>query len=159
MLARLEYRLYDEQRGYPVLYYYQKIAQSEVSLRFACDYFVKDLTVYEKTSCAIDRGTYVVYVREAVDEHALLTPRPPAPAAAPAAKRVVVEVRHYRDDQAEHPLVQTYTFTNEADVLLHLQSNFHTINGEEWERTSAEIDEDRAVFVIYAQPSSERTAY
>jgi len=150
MTARLEYRLNSELHGYPVLFYYQKIGRPEVSLRFACDYFVKEKKVYEKTSCAIDRGTYVVYVKEAEEEKAFdVEPLPYVEV--PRRKEVQIEMRLYSDEAAEYPLLQTLRFTDEEDVLLHLQTNLFYFDDQEWERTSTEIDEDRQVFVLYVQ--------
>ena len=73
-LPRLEYRLLDPERNYPVLYYYNGMDKEEITLRFACDYFVKDQHVYEKMSCALENGTYVIYVRRAEDEQVLDSP-------------------------------------------------------------------------------------
>jgi hypothetical protein len=148
-LARLEYRLLDESRGFPLLYYYDLIDKDEVSLRFACDYFVKEGIVYEKTSCAIDSGVYIIYVKAAEDEQAL-----------PGGKELMqywggirMELREFKEGTGHYPVIHTFRFQDDDDALLHLQSDYLTFNGVEWEKTSAEVDEDRKVYVYYAIPS------
>jgi hypothetical protein len=150
-LPRLEYRLLDEEKGYPVLYYYDGIDKEEISLRFACDYFVKDQHVYEKTSCAVEDGTYVIYIRRAEDEKVLDDQL----VFAPDWRGIRLEVRHFREGTAHYPVVHTFYFHSDEDALLHLQSDLFYIGGREWQKTSAEVDENRKVYVIYAEPTEE----
>ena len=70
-MAKLEYRLYNDGGLYLTLYVYERIHEQEISLRFACDDFVKDGRADEKTSGAIEAGLYVIYVTEALEECAL----------------------------------------------------------------------------------------
>lgn len=63
-MAYFEYRLFAESKGFPVLFSYESMEAEEVALRFACDRFVKEGRVYEKTSAANEGDTYVVYVEE-----------------------------------------------------------------------------------------------
>ncbi|MFT9849227.1 hypothetical protein [Aneurinibacillus sp. REN35] len=150
-MARLEYRKLDEANGFPVLYYYDLIDKDEISLRFACDYFIKDGTVYEKTSCAIESSCYVIYVQIAEDERVVEQP------AAPPRRRslgIMMEVREFKEDTIHYPVVCTYTFKDDDDAILYLQSQFLYIYNREWEKTSTEIDEDRGVYVYYAQPTA-----
>jgi hypothetical protein len=67
-VAQLEYRLFDEEKGFPALYHYDSIPKDEIVMRFLCDYLVKDGMVYEKTSNAIEMTLYVIYVKLANDE-------------------------------------------------------------------------------------------
>ncbi|ERI08821.1 hypothetical protein [Aneurinibacillus aneurinilyticus] len=150
MTTRLEYRRLDERNGFPVLYYYDFIDKDEIALRFACDYFVKDGLVYEKTSCAIEISCYVIYVQVAEDEKALKSAEP----VARQKPGIMMEVREFKEGTAHYPVVCTYTFQDDADAILHLQSQFLYLYGREWERTSTEIDEDRGVYVYYAQPTA-----
>jgi hypothetical protein len=149
-MARLEYRLFDEQRGFPLLYYYDFIDKDEVSLRFACDYFVKDRVVYEKTSCAIEPRTYVIYVKVAEDEQAATV----GTGLSGFRGGIRIELREYREGTSDYPVVHVFQFQDDDDALLHLQSDYLTWNGIEWEKTSAEVDEDRKVYVYYAEPVS-----
>jgi hypothetical protein len=148
--ARLEYRLLDEKKGFPVLYYYDLIDKDEVALRFACDYFVKAGVVYEKTSCAIESSCYVIYVQVAEDER-VVEPVKPVLGRRPG---ITMEVREFKEDTEHYPVVCTYTFKDDDDAILHLQSHFLYLYGREWEKTSTEIDEDRGVYVYYARPTS-----
>ena len=147
-MVRLEYRLFDEANEFPTLYYYENIPKNEVMMRFACDYFVKEMTVYEKTSCAIEADAHVIYVREADDEHAGLNE-----STLSTRQGIVMEVRHFNEEARHYPAVHAYDFADVRDAILHLYSNFLYLDGAEWEKTSAEIDEDRKVYVIYAQPT------
>lgn len=149
-MARLEYRLLDDSRGYPVLYAYDMIDKDEISLRFTCDYFVKDRLVYEKMSCALELPTYVIYVKHATDEHVVDS----RVLSAPRWGGIRIEVREYRNNSDHYPLVHTFDFPDDDDALLHLQSDFLYLYGREWQKTSTEVDEDRKVYVFYAQPSS-----
>jgi hypothetical protein len=149
-MARLEYRLLDDANGYPVLYQYDGIDKDEVSLRFACDYFVKGHIVYEKTSCAVEAGCYVIYVKPSAEEQAVDY----AETAAPRWNCIQIELREFREGTCNYPLIHTYYFQNDDDALLHLQSDYLYLNGREWEKTSTEVDEDRHVYVYYAQPTS-----
>jgi hypothetical protein len=147
-VVRLEYRHYREGSSeFPVLYYYHGIGRDEVALRFACDYFVKGSKVYEKTSCAVEPGCYIVYVKEAEDERVMFWP---VPAGLPHG--VHAELREYRDGVADYRLVEKYSFKDTLEMMLHLQANYLYAEGREWSRTATEIDEDRKTYVIYAEP-------
>ncbi|MCZ8512488.1 hypothetical protein O9H85_08580 [Paenibacillus filicis] len=148
-MARLEYREYTEGSSeFPLLYYYDRIRGDEAALRFACDYFVKDGKVYEKTSCAVEAACWVVYVREAEGER-VMPWRAPEPG---LTRGVRMELREYRDWTADYRLVTTYNFGDTLEAMLHLQANYLYVDGVEWSRTSTEIDEDRETYVFYAQP-------
>lgn len=145
-MARLEYRRFDEENGFPLLYYYDFIDKDEISLRFACDYLVKDGVVYEKTSCAIEPRAYVIYVKTAEEEQAS------AGGAELYGYRggIRIELREYIEHTSRYPVVHVFQFQDDDDALLHLQSDYLWWDGTEWEKTSAEVDEDRKVYVYYA---------
>jgi hypothetical protein len=146
-MSRLEYRLLDEARQYPLLYFYAEIEKAEIALRNACDYFVKDGTEYEKTSCAIEHTLYIIYVKAADGERALDSDQ----GRTTAWSGIRLELRAYRENAIHYEIVQTFDFSAKEDLLLYLQSDFLFLQGKEWEKTSAEIDEDRKVYVYYAQ--------
>ena len=148
-MARLEYRKLDEANHFPLLYFYDHIDKDEISLRFACDYFVKGKEVYEKTSAAIEPQAYVIYVKLSEEEQAVTY----SDAAALRWGRVQIEVREYRENTDHYPLVHLYQFTEDDDALLLLQSDYITLGGKEWEKTSTEVDENRKVYVYYAKPT------
>jgi hypothetical protein len=150
-VARLEYRALEEAQGFPVLYYYENISLEEVAMRVACDYLVKNGIVYEKTSSAIEKETYVVYVKVAEEEQALA--EKPTLLAVPRAIRI--ELREFREETAEYPVVHVFEFSKAMEALLHLQSDYHYVEGQEWLKSSVEVDEDRRVYVLYAQRMEE----
>jgi hypothetical protein len=152
-MARLEYRLFGEGSTFPLLYQYDRVDQEEVSLRFACDYFIKESTVYEKTSCAVEVDSYVIYVKRSLEEKV-------APWSSPGQAKsggLCLELREYSDYTADYRLVHTYIFRNSLEMLLHLQANYLYREGVEWSRTSTEIDEDRETYVYYAVLASSQT--
>lgn len=149
-MARLEYRKYNEgSREFPLLYYYDRIGRDEAALRFACDYFVKEGRVYEKTSCAVEADCWVIYVKEAEDERTMPWGKPQEG----LPRGVRMELREYKSWTADYRLVTTYSFADTLEAMLHLQANYLYVDGVEWSRTSTEIDEDRETYVFYAEPA------
>ncbi|MDF2960153.1 MAG: hypothetical protein K0S39_1888 [Paenibacillus sp.] len=148
-MPRLEYRLYGEEGGFPLLYYYDRMGREETALRFACDYLVKESTVYEKTSCAIEDECYVIYVKRAEDERAMLWDKPHEG----KPRGLKMELREYREFGTDYRLVHTFSFRDDLEAMLHLEANYVYVDGQEWYRTSTEIDEDRETFVFYAVPA------
>ena len=49
----------------------------------------------------------------------------------------------------DYPLLVSESMLNHLDVLSVLGNVYTYIEGNEWERDSAEIDEDRKVYVLY----------
>ncbi|GAB2719305.1 hypothetical protein ACFQWB_05410 [Paenibacillus thermoaerophilus] len=150
MRLRLEYRLADEDRQYPLLYIYEVIDKDEIGLRFACDYYVKDGAVYEAVHRGVEPGRAIVYVRRADDEQASVYPMP----VRRSDRTIVVEFREYRESSTLYPLIETFEFGDDDDCLLYLQSDSLYVNGRHWRKTSTEIDEDRGAYVIYAEPQA-----
>ncbi|UQZ87274.1 hypothetical protein SK3146_06571 [Paenibacillus konkukensis] len=151
-MARLEYRLYEEGSSeFPLLYYYDRIERDEIALRFACDYLVKEGTVYEKTSNAVEDGCYVIYIKQAEDEK--IVPFWGKPDGA-LPEGIKLELREYREFTTDYRLVHTFSFADSLEAMLHLSANYLYADGKEWYRTSTEIDEDRETFVFYAEPSA-----
>ncbi|TGV13697.1 hypothetical protein EN829_049640, partial [Mesorhizobium sp. M00.F.Ca.ET.186.01.1.1] len=98
---------------------------------------------------AIEGGTYVIYVRHSSEETAVdYAERPSVRWGS-----IQIEMREYRENTRLYPLVHTFSFKDDDDALLHLQSDYLYLNGREWEKTSAEVDEDRQVYIYYAQPA------
>jgi hypothetical protein len=138
--------LLDDRGQYPVLYYYQDIDESEIASRFVCDYFVKDAVVYERQSCAMELLTYVIYVKRS-QEVAL-----ESSLAEQGRKNIRIEIRRFSEGAEEYPLLFTCEVRKNKEALLYLQSDYFTWSAQEWQKTSAELDEDRKVYVIYAKP-------
>ena len=50
---RLEYRLNDETKGYPALWNYANISNSEIIARMTCEYFIKEKNTYVVTATSV----------------------------------------------------------------------------------------------------------
>ncbi|MCL4441136.1 MAG: hypothetical protein M1609_11285 [Firmicutes bacterium] len=148
-MAQLEYRLYDEAQGFPALFNYGSIPKQEIAARFACDYFTKEGTVYEKTSCAIEDGLFVVYVQASKEQQPMSSER----RSFSASGLIVLEIRQFTAGSTYFPLIDKMEFSRLEDLLLYLQCNYLTLNATEWEKTSAEVDEDRKKYILYVQRS------
>ena len=149
-MAQLEYRLFDEEKGFPALYHYNSIPKDEIVMRFLCDYFVKDGVVYEKTSNAIEMTLYVIYVKLANDE----IPAPMNRRSKVGMGFIVMEIREYLEDAKEYPIIQNLELSTLTDIALVGQCNYLILEGVEWEQTSLEVDEDRQTYVCYAKRTS-----
>lgn len=147
-MARLEYRLCNETEGFPVLYYYDGIEQTEIAARLACDYFVKGTVTYEKTSGAVEADRYVIYVKKAaIEEESLPQPHNHG-------GKLRLELRQYIENSNYYPVITTLNMKSNLEVLLYLQSDFVYWLGQEWQKSSTEIDEDRKVYIFYAIPAN-----
>ena len=144
-MPRLEYRLNDKAQDYPVVYYYEFMDDVETAMRFICDYFVKEGKTYLKTASAIEPPNFVIYV-EAVDADS---------AEADNAQNqvlpvgIAVEVREYREGADNYPVIHQFDFTSQVQAFAYLLSDTMILFGQEWEKSSTEIDEDRQAFVYY----------
>lgn len=146
-MVQLEYRLYDEQKGFPALYHFKSIPKEEVIVRFLCDYLVKDGVVYEKTSNAIEASLHVIYVKLSKDEKPLLHNR----RSIVGIGYIVLEIREFKEDGYEYPIISNMEFSSLTDLALLAQCNYFMLEGIEWEKTSFEIDEDRQRYILYAK--------
>jgi hypothetical protein len=143
-VAGLEYRLQDDDA---VLYAYPGISLEEQALRLCCDYWVKDGTVYEKmTAWTEEDGRTVIRVCHAEEETAY-----PDGREAPDWRGIRVELREFREEALFYPVIRTFEFDQGLEALALLLSTNLSADGRRWEKTSAEVDEDRAVYVYYAQ--------
>jgi hypothetical protein len=148
-IARLEYRFNDDYKQYPVLFYYDFIDPDEISLRFACDYWIKNKIVYEKMYCAVEPTKCVIYVQIAEDEQALDYGGQDYSYGG----GICIEVREYREGTEHYPVVHRFNNQDDDKTILILQSDRLVIGGQLWLRTSTEVDEDRKLYVYYAEPS------
>jgi hypothetical protein len=149
-MARLEYRLFDEAQEFPVIYYYDQIDKLEILMRFHCLYFVKEGAVYEQTSSAVEGGTYVIYVQPSQEESDPWS----GVQAVTTWPGIRVELREYQDGAKVHLLQHAFDYPQVEDALLHVASDYFNWNEREWQKMSAEVDEDRHVYVYYAQPTN-----
>lgn len=150
-MAYLEYRLMDEENNFPLLCYYENIDKDEIALRFSCDFFVQDNTVYIQEATAVDSRTYVVYVKPDNEEQPLKY----SSKNSEYWGNIRVEFRHFKGEAVtNHTLLHFIDFHDDDDVILHLLSTlFYTKDGKEWRKTSTEVDEDRKTYVVYVEPN------
>jgi CMP-2-keto-3-deoxyoctulosonic acid synthetase len=149
-MARLEYRLKDEYKQDPVLYYYDFIDPDEISLRFACDYWIKNKMVYEKLHSVVEANKCVIFVQVAEDEHVVDYGQDDYRYGG----GICIEVREYKEGTDRYPVVHRYNNQDDDTTILILQSDRLVIRGQLWLRTSTEVDEDRKLYVYYAEPSA-----
>lgn len=147
-MTRLEYRLAGAERAFPQRIVYERIGRGEVALRFACDYLVRDGTVYETVLRVREDDSYVIHARVAEEEQATAN----AADERPFPEGICVELREFNEKSAVYPIIHVFCFRDEGEVLLHLQSDVLVHRGNEWHKTSVEVDEDRRVYVVYAAP-------
>ena len=70
---RLEYRLNDETKGYPALWNYANISNSEIIARMTCEYFIKEKNTYVVTASVDPDGTTVIYIQKKFSQMTLQT--------------------------------------------------------------------------------------
>ncbi len=146
-MPRFEYRINDAAQGYPVLYFYETMDDVEAAMRFICDYFVKEGKTWLKTASAIEAPQFVIYV-EAAEEDAAEdgnTTQPVLPGG------IAVEIREYREGAIQYPLIHQFGFDSQVKALAYLLADTMVLFGQEWEKTSTEIDEDRQAYVYYCR--------
>jgi hypothetical protein len=139
MVNRLEYRLWLGEENYRLLYFYESIDLPQIIARRECEFFVKDGVTYRQVSSALEHDTFVIYVEEyergqkeaEVDSNDLL-----------------LEVRELNAENG-HPVIATLELPSHLDVMAYIGNSFTYFHGKEWLRDSAEIDEDRKVYVLY----------
>ena len=146
-MPRFEYRTNDAAQDYPLLYYYENMSDVEAAMRFVCDYFVKEGKTWLKTASAIDAAQFVMYVEKVEEDAAEAgnTTHPVLPGS------IAVEVREYREGAVEYPLIHQFGFDTQAQALAYLLADTMMLFGQEWEKTSTEIDEDRQAYVYYCK--------
>ncbi len=138
----LEYRISrDTDEWYPLLHY-TNLAKDEIIARKGCHYYVRESIIYKKLSSAIEADRHVVYLEKEEDEAAFRT-------ASKYEGQVCVEVRDYKE-YTESPLLYVYHCHHHLDALDYLFSDFLLLFRKEWQIISTEMDDDRKVYVMYA---------
>lgn len=141
--ALLEYRLLNFRDEYEPLYHYKNIELEQVLARRECEFFIKEGATYKQESSAFEENKHIIYVKKFKEE--------PKEAEDEAAKgSIKLEIREL-NDLRQYPLLESKYFSTHLDVLSYIGTIYIYINGEEWERDSAEIDEDRLVYVLYVK--------
>nr|WP_320147847.1 hypothetical protein [uncultured Anaeromusa sp.] len=148
-MARLEYRLLDEEKDYPVLYTYEGLSQGEVTARFICDRFVKEGKAYERTSCALEPDGFVIYIQPAANGRVLWSAVEKKTAGLP------LEIAACGSGLLSAQRQLVLSFLTYEEIHLQLLADYRMHQGEEWLKVSAELDEDRSVYVYYMEKVKE----
>ena len=146
-MPRFEYRLNDAAQDYPLIFYYENMDEVEAAMRFVCDYFVKDGKTWLKNTSAVSGMEYVMYMEEVPTDSAESGNR--AQKALPSG--IAVEVREYREGALDYPLIHQFSFNSQLQALAHLLADTLMLFGQEWEKTSTEVDEDRQAYIYYCR--------
>jgi translation elongation factor P/translation initiation factor 5A len=100
--------------------------------------------VYRKTSSSLEEEYYVIYVENDSEEYIFED--------ANKYTHVTLEVRDY-EEYSVSPLIYTYDLYSHDEALSLIGNDYLWINNEEYEKISAEIDEDRSTYVLYMSKS------
>lgn len=138
--ALLEYRLFKGRDSFEALFHYETTLD-QILARRECEFFVKDGITYKQTSSAIEGDMHLIYVEkhdegEKEKEEFNLN------------STLKLEMRQF-NSRKDHPMIKMLELERHIDILSYIGSFYHYIDGLEWERDSAEIDEDRRVYVLY----------
>lgn len=141
LTTSLQYRLMTDDDNFEPLFHYESIELDQALARRECEFFVKEGITYKQTSSAIEDSLTVIYVKtyDTAEKEKIEFQLDGG---------LLLEIREWKAN-GEHPIIKKQTFHHHAEVLHHIGSVYLYINNEEWERDSAEIDEDRLVFVLY----------
>lgn len=145
-MYRLQYRLLDEGRGFPLLFDYN-VEIDELIARMSCQYLVKDEREYKAVSNATEpNGVNVIYVTEGTNR-LFATER--------FYDRIGFEVREWRGGGANTDVLHVKEFKSHYDALPILHSDYiyvpHGGRQAEIELDSLEIDEVRRCYVYYGK--------
>lgn len=138
--ATLEYRLKEDKDQFVPIYHYPDIELEQILARRECEFFVKEGVTYKQLSSAIEENRFVIYL-EIYEEG-------PVEKKDSLQEGIKLEIREL-NALKNHPLITSEYMKNHLDVLSMIGSVFTYSYNKEWERDSAEIDEDRKVYVLY----------
>ena len=60
-------------------------------------------------------------------------------------------MREYREGALDYPLIHQFAFNSQLQALAHLLADTLMLFGQEWEKTSTEVDEDRQAYIYYCR--------
>ncbi|MTH54575.1 hypothetical protein GKZ89_14315 [Bacillus mangrovi] len=146
MYPVLEYRLNDPLNGYPAIYHFTDLDPIQIFCRRSCDYFVLEGKVYEVTSTALERDRFVIYLKKDEGEQPFKS--------APLDRPLGIEIRLYEEYSESKEFMYVSCFDH-IEVFSRLDSTYLTLRGKEYERVSAEMDQDRLTYVLYVKETAE----
>jgi hypothetical protein len=136
----LEYRLL-KGKEIEALYFYENIEIEQIIARRECEFFVKQGITYKQTSSALEGSLFIIYVEEYEKGEILNVDQA-------SSHSLKLEIREYAPAQ-DHPILKVEYFQNHLDVFCVIGSVYTYLEDVEWERDSAEIDEDRRTYSLY----------
>lgn len=137
----LEYRLFKGLNSFEPLFRYESVELDQILARRECEFFVKDGVTYKQTSSAIEGHIHFIYVEkeeESTKEQEEFNLN----------GKLKLEIREF-NSRGNHPVIQTFELDRHIEILSKIGSVYLYLDNQEWERDSAEIDEDRLVYVLY----------
>ena len=140
----LEYRLQKGRDEYIAIYHYPHIELEQILARRECEFFVKEGVTYKQLSSAIEKNLIVIYLEKYEED--------PIQKVDSLQQGIKLEIREYNPFK-DHPLLKTEWMTGHLEVLSKIGSVYTYYDQKEWERDSAEIDEDRQCYVLYVTPT------
>lgn len=146
-ISILEYRLCDKSKGFPSIYQIRSGNLMEFFCRRNCELFVLDGKVYENIGGALEDDCYVIYLEEVSDYV-----RYPNPS---SSRKLGIEVRLFAK-LGERKEIEFLDCKSHEMVLAYLDNSFLYFDKLEYERVSAELDQDRLIYVLYVKPTGER---
>ncbi|OXS60841.1 hypothetical protein B0G93_107122 [Bacillus sp. V-88] len=138
----LEYRLRKGNDTFEAIYHYRDIELEQILARRECEFFVKEGITYRQLSSAIEGDLFIIYV-ETYEEEPLNDPLFPP-------EGLVLEIREL-NQRKNNPILKIEHHDYHLDILSVIGSVYYYIDEVEWERDSAEIDEDRYVYILYVK--------
>jgi hypothetical protein len=142
----LEYRLLKGMNGYEPIFHYPDIELEQILARRECEFFVKEGVTYRQLSSAKEGNLFLIYV-EIYEEEPVTDPLFPPPG-------LKLEIREL-NPRKNHPILKQETYEDHLDILSVIGSVYTYIDQTEYERDSAEIDEDRSVYILYVKSTGE----
>ncbi|MDF2958861.1 MAG: hypothetical protein K0S39_596 [Paenibacillus sp.] len=142
-MARLEYRLLHDPSE--LICHYEGIPLEELLVRNSSDWLIREGTAYERHHTEKQDEVHLIYVTPS-DQAA-----EPSEPAANSAEAFLVEIRQFEETLTDYPLLHLQHCGSLLDVLLLLQTDTVTLDGQKWIKSSFEVDEDRKMFVYYAR--------
>ncbi|MCA1054908.1 hypothetical protein LCM10_07900 [Rossellomorea aquimaris] len=142
----LEYRLLKGMNGFEPIFHYPDIELGQILARRECEFFVKEGITYKQRSSAKEGNLFLIYV-DTYEEEPVTDPLFPPPG-------LLLEIREL-DQRKNHPILKQETYEDHLDILSVIGSVYIYIDGHEYERDSAEIDEDRSVYILYVKATGE----
>lgn len=147
-MEKIEYRYLKEDESFEPLYHYN-LDEIEAATRKLCEFYVKENTVYQVVSIALEPTLTVIYVKhfdwnkKFVDERTYYG--------------VSIEIRKF-SNYGDSPVIKVHENITHLEVLKYLQSDYIYIHLNEkkyleYKLMATEIDEERSTYVYYVEPT------